>query len=176
MLREERIITQMGTGGSQQLLAIHPLHLQGEFDVQINVMDESTVKQEKVSEKMALVNMAAQLVPLGVPVNMKQFVTDVLEAQGVQDTDSYFQAQPAQLPGAPPGPPGPPGPAGAPAPIDPQSLMDQMQTGPSPPGQTNIPLAAGMGGGQLGPGQGLRTSPQQFAQQQIQAAQQLGMG
>ena len=39
---------------------MHPLHLQGEFNVNVSVMDESTVRQEKLSEAMALVNLAAQ--------------------------------------------------------------------------------------------------------------------
>ena len=176
MLREERIITQMGQGGSQQLLAIHPLHLQGEFDVQINVMDESAIKQERMSESMALVNMAAQLVPLGVPVNMKPFVEDVLKAQGIQDTDSYFTSAPqGPPPGAPaPAPPQAPGTPPGYAALQDQVAQDTAMIGAQ--GQTNIPMAASMGGGQLGPGQGLRLSPQQFAQQQVQAAQQLGMG
>ena len=49
MLREERTISQIGPGGAQQLLQVHPLDLQGEFNVNIDVMDESTVRQEKRS-------------------------------------------------------------------------------------------------------------------------------
>src|SRR5215471_10562461 len=142
MLREERIITQMGQGGSQQLLAIHPLHLQGEFDVQINVMDESAIKQERMSESMALVNMAAQLVPLGVPVNMKPFVEDVLKAQGIQDTDSYFTSAPqGPQPGAPaPAPPQAPGTPPGYAALQDQVAQDTAMIGAQ--GQTNIPMAA----------------------------------
>ena len=48
MIREERIVPQMGPGGTQELLEIHPLDLQGEFNVNIDVMDESVVRNEKI--------------------------------------------------------------------------------------------------------------------------------
>ena len=168
MLREERIIAQTGQGGAQQLTLIHPLHLQGEFDVNISVMDESAIKQEKMSEAMALVNMAAQLGGPMAGLNMKPFVERVLEAQGITDTDSFFTAG-GPAGGAPPQPGGTPPSQG--------TMQDQMQPGQLPigAGQTNPALAGAMGGGQNGPGQGLRMSPGQFAQQQIQAAQQLGV-
>jgi len=171
MLRQERVIPQAGEGGSTQLLVIHPLQLQGEFDVQINVMDESAVKQEKMSEAMALVNMAAQLVPLGVPVNMQPFVERVLDANGIQDTQSYFNTPPPPQPGqpAPPGMPQGPG-----TPPSPETIQGQMNPGTPPvgsTGQTSLPLGMGM----AGPGaNGLAYTPEQFAQQQLQAVQQLG--
>jgi len=167
MLREERIIPQIGAGGKQQLLAVHPLQLQGEFDVNINVMDESTVRQEKLSEAMALVNLAGQLAAIpGLNINMRPFMERVLEAQGIQNPDSFFL--PAQ--GGPPGQPQQPG-----TPASPQTMQENMQPGPMPigsQGQTNPALAASMGG-QAG---GLAVSPDQFAQHQIQAVQQMGLG
>jgi len=173
MLREERVVPQLGKGGSQQLLVVHPLQLQGEFDVQINVMDESSVKQEKMAEAMALVNMAAQLGGPQAGLDLKPFVTRVLDANGIENPEQFFTQ------GGPPagGQMPPPQPQGTP----PDNITIQNELQPGPPqmgsqGMTNIPLAAGMGGGQLGPGQGLSQTPQQFAQQQVQAVQQLGMG
>ena len=166
MLREERIIPQLGEGGKQQLLAVHPLQLQGEFNVNINVMDESTVRQEKMSEAMALVNLAAQLAAIpGLNINLRPFMERVLDAQGIQNPETFFNAPaPAAPGGQQPG-----------TPPSPETLQEGMQTGPLPigsQGQTNPALAAGMGG-QAG---GLRVSPDQFAQQQIQAVQQMGLG
>jgi hypothetical protein len=170
MIREERIISQIGPKGQQQLQIVHPLQLQGEFDVNVSVMDESTVRQEKLSEAMALVNLAGQLAAIpGMNINMRPFMERVLEAQGIQNTESFF-TQPADAPQQPQQP----GPQPA-TPPSPQTLQDGMQPGPLPigsQGQTNAPLAAAMGG-QAG---GLRVSPDQFAQQQIQAVQQLGLG
>ena len=47
MLREERTIPQIGARGRTSFSIVHPLDLQGEFDVNVNVMDESAVRQEK---------------------------------------------------------------------------------------------------------------------------------
>lgn len=162
MLREERIIPSIGQGGANQLTVVHPLQLQGEFDVNVNVMDESTVRQEKMSEAMALVNLAGQLGGPMAGLVMRPFIERVLEAQGITDMERYFAPQQ----GAPPGQ------GTAPSA---ETIQEQAQPGPLPigsQGQTNPALAAGMGG-QSG---GLRVSPDQFAQQQIQAVQQMGMG
>ena len=162
MLREERVIPSIGQGGANQLKVVHPLQLQGEFDVNVNVMDESTVRQEKMSEAMALVNLAGQLGGPMAGLVMRPFIERVLDASGITDKDRYFAPQQ----GAPPGQ------GTAPSA---ETTQEQMQPGPNPigsQGQTNPALAAGMGG-QSG---GLRVSPDQFAQQQIQAVQQMGMG
>ena len=93
----------------------------------------------------------------------------VLEAQGIQNTESFF-TQPADAAQAPPGQPQQPG-----TPPAPGTIQENMQPGPMPigsQGQTNPALAAAMGG-QAG---GLSVAPDQFAQQQIQAVQQLGLG
>jgi hypothetical protein len=91
----------------------------------------------------------------------------VLESYGVQNTEQFFPPPPPQAAGAPGGGT-PPGAAG---------IQEGMDAGGNPigsQGQTNPALAAQMGGGA---GQaGLAMSPDMFAQQQIQAAQQMGMG
>ena len=166
MLREERIISQVGPQGKQQLMAIHPLDLQGEFDVAINVMDESTVRQERRSEAMALVNLLVPLQMLG--VNPKPAIEMMLESYGIQDTERFFTA-PAGAPGQPPAAGTPPGAEGIQ-----QGMAPNGQAPVGSQGQTNPQLAALMGGGS---GQaGLSMSPDQFASQQLQAVQGMGMG
>jgi hypothetical protein len=166
MLREERTISMLGPEGKQQLMQIHPLDLQGEFSVNVNVMDESTIREQKRSEAMALMNLVATVGP-AIGMDMKPVMEMVLESYGVQNTEQFFPPPPPQAAGAPGGGT-PPGAAG---------IQEGMDAGGNPigsQGQTNPALAAQMGGGA---GQaGLAMSPDMFAQQQIQAAQQMGMG
>ena len=164
MIRQERVIPQMGYDGSHAMMVMHPLDLQGEFNVNIDVSDESVIKQERVSEAMAFVNMIAPIAPMA-NINMQAVVKRVLEAQGVTDADKYFNnpaSQPQQGMMAPPQgtPPGTPG-QGPPPQLAPPGAGSQ--------GQTNSALATQMGGNN-----GMNLSPDQFAQSQVQAAQQLG--
>ena len=162
MIRQERVIPQMGYDGSHAMMVMHPLDLQGEFNVNIDVSDESVIKQERVSEAMAFVNMIAPIAPMA-NINMQAVVTRVLEAQGVTDAEKYFNNPATQPQGgimAPPQGGTPPG-QGPPPQLMPPGAGSQ--------GQTNAPLAAAMGGNN-----GLTVSPDQFAQSQVQAAQQLG--
>jgi hypothetical protein len=165
MIRQERVIPQMGAGGSHEMLTMHPLDLQGEFDVNVDVSDESVIKQERIQEAMAFVNMVAPIAPLA-NINMQEVVKRVLESQGVIDTERYFNPpgqQPQQGMMAPPqtqngGPQGlPPG------------TQPPQPPGEGSGGMTNSALATQMGGNN-----GLNMSPDQFAASQIQAAQQLG--
>lgn len=163
MIRQERVIPQMGADGSHSMMVMHPLDLQGEFDVNIDVSDESVVKQERIQEAMAFVNMIAPIAPMA-NINMQAVVQRVLEAQGVTDSAKYFnppgQGPPPQGMMAPPngGPPG--GPPATPQ-LNPPGAGSQ--------GMTNVPAAVAMGGNN-----GLNMSPDQFASSQVQAAQQLG--
>ena len=164
MIRQERVIPQMGAGGSHEMMVMHPLDLQGEFDVNVDVSDESIVKQERIQEAMAFVNMVAPIAPAA-NINMQEVVRRVLESQGVLDTERYFNAQPPPQQGimAPPQqggtPPGQP-PQLSPGPVSPTT---------SSQGQTNVAAATQMGGNN-----GLNLTPDQFARSQVQAAQQLG--
>jgi hypothetical protein len=165
MIRQERVIPQIGYDGSHAMTVMHPLDLQGEFNVNVDVSDESVVKQERIQEAMAFVNMVAPIAQMA-GVNMQEVIKRVLESQGVTDTAKYFippGQQPQQGMMAPP----------------------QGQNGGSPPGQGNvIPLAPPGQGSQgqtnaaaavaMGGNNGLNMSPDQFAQSQVQAAQQLG--
>jgi hypothetical protein len=164
MLREERTISQVGAKG-QELLQVHPLDLQGDFNVNVNVMDESVVRQERRSEAMALMNLVGTLGP-AMGMDMRPAMEMVLESYGLE-SDRFFPPQPAA--GQPPPGGTPQGAAGVAEGMSPnggQPIGSQ--------GQTNPALAAQMGGGA---GQaGLSLSPDQFAQQQVQAAQQMGMG
>jgi hypothetical protein len=161
MIREERTISQLGPAG-QQFLVVHPLQLQGQFNVTVDVMDESTVRQEKQTEAMALMNMAAQVSQV-VPVDLKPVFERVLESYGIQNTAPFFKPPGQQAPGAPGGTP-----QGA-------ASMQQAQLPPggANPGQTNPGAAVAMGQGGAG---GVGMSPDQFASQKLQAVQQLGLG
>ena len=167
MLREERVISQVGQGGRQQLLVVHPLDLQGEFNVTVDVMDESTVRQERQTESMALMNLAltASQVP-GANVALQPFLERVLSSYGIDNPEPFFAPPQQQLP--------PGGTAGG-TPQGAQSLQAAQQ--PALPGgsqgQTNVAAATAMG---QGGANGLAMSPDQFATQQLQAVQQLGMG
>jgi hypothetical protein len=163
MIREHRVIPQMGAEGSHELMTVHPLDLQGEFNVNIDVSDESVVKQEKIQESMAFVNMVAPIAPIA-NINMQKVVERVLTAQGVTNVEQYFNkgGPPQQGLMAPPQGMSPPGgtPPGQPL---------QLPPGQPPQGQTNEALATQMGGNN-----GMTLTPDQFAQSQIQAASQLG--
>jgi len=170
MLREKRSVAQIGKEGAQEILEIHPLDLQGEFDVKIDVLDESVVKQEKIQEAMALVNMVAPIAQIA-NVDLQPFVERVLDAAGVEDTQRFFknpQAGPQQgmfPPGGQNAQGTPQGMAGA----QQQLAPGQAQIGSQ--GQTNAAAATQMGGNN-----GLTLSPDQFASSQVQAAQQMGGG
>ena len=164
MIRQERVIPQMGYDGSHAMAVLHPLDLQGEFNVNVDVSDESVVKQERIQEAMAFVNMVAPIAQMA-GVNMQEVIKRVLESQGVTDTAKYFippgqqpqqgmMAPPQQNGGSPPG-------QGNVIPLAPPGQGSQ--------GQTNVDAAVQMGGNN-----GLNMSPDQFAQSQVQAAQQLG--
>jgi hypothetical protein len=162
MIRQERVIPQIGFDGSHAMMVMHPLDLQGEFNVNIDVSDESVIKQERMQEAMAFVNMAAPLAQVA-GLDMQAVLKRVLEAQGVTDVDKYFvnpATQPQQGMMAPPQPPGGT-PPGAPAQLQPPGAGSQ--------GMTNEAAAVQMGGNN-----GLNMSPDQFAASQVQAAQQLG--
>ncbi|HZX41456.1 MAG TPA: hypothetical protein VFE93_06415, partial [Myxococcaceae bacterium] len=169
MIRQERVIPQMGADGSHEMMVAHPLDLQGEFNVNIDVSDESVVKQERIQEAMAFTNMVVPIAQAA-NVNLQAVVQNVLESQGVKDPQRFFN-QPGQ--GPPPqgmmAPPGGGTPPGAPLQLPPSQAPPPAQIGSQ--GQTNVPAATAMGGNN-----GLNLSPDQFAQSQVQAAQQLGGG
>ena len=96
----------------------------------------------------------------------------MLEANGISDTERFFSA-----PQAPPGQGAPQQNGAGGTPPSPETMQEGL-AGQQPSigaGQTNPALAGAMGGGGMGPGQGLSMSPGQFASQQIQAAQQIGV-
>jgi hypothetical protein len=171
MLRENRIISQVGKEGAQQILVINPLDLQGDFDVKIDVMDESVVKQERIQEAMAMVNMVAPIAQIA-NVNLQPFIERVLEANGIDDTQRFFNhPPPPQQQGMFP-PQGGQNPQGSPQGM--AALQQQLAQGPPPmgsPGITNTQAATQMGGNN-----GMNMTPDQFAASQVQAAQQMGGG
>ena len=177
MLREERTISQIGPSGNQQLQQIHPLDLQGEFDVTVNVLNESTVRQEKISESMALFNTMMPLIQVGM-VDPQPYIDRILDAYGIQEKGAFQVKAPPQQPGLPPPGQAGAGPSSNGTPQTPSNVQDQMSPNMNPvgsQGQTNPALAAAMGGQSGGP-TGLQMSPDQFASGQIRAVQGLGLG
>ena len=166
MIREGASSRQIGPGGMQQLMEVHPLDLQGEFNVTISCMDESTVRQERQTEAMALMNLAGTFGPL-MGLNMKPVHGEGAGVLRDPEHGAVLHAARAR-PGQPPAQAGTPqGAAG---------MQAEQTRAPAPvgsQGQTNPALAAAMGQGGAG---GLSMAPDQFAQQQLQAVQQMGMG
>lgn len=144
-VREDRWIAVTGAAGAQAAHRIHPLMLQGDFYIDLESMDESLQRQERLAETTSrlqvmlsaapVVAALAQANPEVAMVNPKAYLDDVLEAGGISDKERYYlpkKAQAAMPPGGPQqiGPPqqnghgvtAPPG-AGA---ADPASQMQQL--------------------------------------------------
>jgi len=133
-LREDRLVEVFGEGGARRWLEIHPIDIQGEFDVQLEVTGESLMRQEKRAENQALLTTAMQSQPImaqsGSPLNLRRFWEKLLDSYGVPDKATYFmapsqQAPPTAAPGTPP------------------QAQALQQGPPSPGGGTNEALAAG---------------------------------
>jgi len=112
-MTESRMVGIVGKDGEEGWQEIHPESFQdGTFSIQVEQMDESLIRQERLAEATSRFQVALQALQpmalIGQPLNMKAFVEDMLEAAGVQDMDRYFSAQPQ--PGAPPAQAQPPAP------------------------------------------------------------------
>jgi hypothetical protein len=101
---------------------IEPLMLQGRYQIDVDQMDESELRQERRGEAQALLQVAGQLAPVfaatGKPLNMQAFMDNLLDSYDVQDKDAYYSANPQQPPAtSPQGAQGPEqGPGGVTAP------------------------------------------------------------
>lgn len=110
-LTEPRYIAVVGPGGEQSWQQIHPdTFTDIDYDIVIDQMDESLIRQERLAEAQARFQVAIAAAPVMAavrqPLNMKAFLEDYLDAADVQDKEKYFSATPQQLPmsqnGAPP--------------------------------------------------------------------------
>lgn len=123
-LTEPRYVAIVGKDGDEGWELIDPDKFrEGQFAINIEQMDESLIRQERLAEAQSRLQVALTAIPaaaaIGTPMNLRAYVDDVLEAAGVQDKERYWAAgpQPAgMLQGQPQGAPGAPAPAGVTAP------------------------------------------------------------
>jgi hypothetical protein len=160
-IRQEKAYMVKGANEEAQTMLLSPTDFQGDWSVKVDVMEESMMRQERRSEAQALMQMAGQLAQV-VPLNMKAFMTRVLESYGVDSPESYFSEGQG---GAPPGANGA-GPPGI-GPEAPTAAGAQAQMTPQGPqsGQTNAVLAGA---------HGLSQSPDMLAGMATRAAAGIG--
>jgi hypothetical protein len=131
-VREDRAFRVAGKDSQDFIHAATPESIQGQFDVSIKVSNESSVKQERLAEAQAKLQVAVQAAPIfqavQTPLNLKKFMDDYLDAYDIDDKESYYTALPQQQA------PGPGGQQGGP----PQPGQPGSQ-----PGVTNAQAAAG---------------------------------
>lgn len=143
-LREEKLVEILGEDNSRRYLEVHPLDIQGIYDVELDVTGESLLRQERRAESQALVTMAMQsgavMAQSGAPLNLRRFWEKLLDSYNITDKATYFsEPSAAPTPGQPPGAAAPPGtPPGTPA----QGANGGAPSG-APSGITNEALAAG---------------------------------
>lgn len=104
-----------GVGGAQAFETVAKSQVQGNFVCSVTSVSEAMMRQEKRAEAQALMQLAITAAPLaaavGQPLNLKQWIDDLLEAFDKDDPDRYFAAEPQpQAAGAPGGASGMPSP------------------------------------------------------------------
>lgn len=98
-LTEERYVSIVGEDGDEGWVLINPDSFAPlEWRVEVEQMDESAMRQERLAEAQARFQVATAAAPLmaaiGQPMNMRAFLEDILEAAGVSDKDRYFSQVP----------------------------------------------------------------------------------
>jgi hypothetical protein len=126
-IREERNVPVVGEDGAEDFERIRPQILQGLFLFETEIADQSTIKAERMAQASGRFTMAVGAAPtmaaMGVPLNMRAFLDDVLDADDISDKDRYYAAAPQPQV---------------------QALPGQVpQAAPSGNGITNATLAAG---------------------------------
>jgi hypothetical protein len=123
MIQHDKYVPIIGRDGELAMEAISPLIIQGRYQIDVEQMDESLLRQERLGEAQARLQVAVQAAPVfsavGQPLNLKAFLDDYLQAADIDDTNKYYSAAPPpQAPPTLPGqaPPGPQGPGGVTAP------------------------------------------------------------
>ena len=120
MITKDRFVPIVGKDGELAMETVSPLIIQGRYQIDVDQMDESLMRQEKRGEAQALLQVAVQATPAfaatGQPLNLKAFMDNLLDSYDVPDKDAYYSAAPQPqapgLPGAAPGQPGQQGPQG----------------------------------------------------------------
>jgi hypothetical protein len=111
-IREPSVVPVLGIDNEEQLKIVMPELLQGDFEFESQPIADAVMKQENQASATALIQLAAQLVPIAAALaqsgtakalNLDAFVEDLLRAFGKDDVQRYFVSQPpAMLPGAGP--------------------------------------------------------------------------
>jgi len=119
MIQHDKYVPIVGKDGEMAMEKIEPLVLQGRYQIDVEQMDESELRQERRGEAQALLQVAAQTAPIfaatGKPLNMQAFMDNLLDSYDIQDKESFYSAAPQQLQNQP-SPQAPPGPGGVTAP------------------------------------------------------------
>jgi hypothetical protein len=161
-IRQERAYLIKGAGAEPQTMLLSPSDFQGDWSVDVDVMEESMMRQERRAEAQTLLQMAGQLAQV-VPLNMKAFMTRVLDAYGVDQPEQFFSAEEQQ--GAAAGANGSAPPGIGPETPSAQTLQTQMTSQGPQGGQTNPALAGA---------HGLSQSPEMLAATATRAVQGVG--
>lgn len=131
-IREDRDIPVIGKDGEEAFETIQPDLIQGLYQFEVEMAEESLMRQEKRAEAQAKFQVAITAAPVmaasQTPLNLKAFMDDILEAYDITDKDRYYTAQS----------PLPAGVGGQPAQEDP---MAELMGGT---GITNVDAAAGI--------------------------------
>ena len=102
-VRQPMYAEMTGLDNAQEILEILPETLQGEFKFDIAPMNESLMRQERRAEANTLAQILFQVAQpaaaMGVLMNARKIIEDLLEANDVQDKEAYFSGQPQ--PGVP---------------------------------------------------------------------------
>lgn len=120
-MQPSALVPVIGAGGAMAFEAVAKSQVQGHYVCSVTSVSEAMMRQEKRAEAQALMQLAVAVAPLaaavGQPLNLKQWVDDLLEAFDKDDPERYFSAAPqpqianAGQPGTPPGQQGPAGPS-----------------------------------------------------------------
>lgn len=154
-IREPVYAEKIGLDDERERVEILPHMLVGDYRFDITPMNESLNRAERRSEANGRFQMFIQAAPalaaLGVNMNYRKLVEDVLDAWDEPDKDAYFAAQPPQQGlapggGAPAPQPAAGGPGGVTAPqsIDPAvSPSTQASLSPAQFQQRNLAMTGG---------------------------------
>jgi len=119
MMTHDKYVPVVGRDGEMAMESISPMLIQGRYQIDVEQMDESSLRQERLGEAQARLQVAVQAAPVfdatKQPLNLKAFLDDYLQAADIDDTERYYSAvPPPQAPPTLPGQatPGPQGPGG----------------------------------------------------------------
>jgi len=130
MITHDKYVPIVGKDGEMAMETISPLIIQGRYQIDVEQMDESLLRQERRGEAQALVQVAGQLAPVfaatGNPLNMRAFMDQLLDAYDVEDKDSYYSSQSQQGLQNQPSPQAPPGSNGV---TSPEASNPLLQSG-----------------------------------------------